>query len=243
MKRLSVCVFKVFLFASLANGDVYIKSLVRADSYILGIRLKSEFIAVTETWIGEHRAVRIEKDKKIIVDLENQKFIIVNIKDETYIEARLPLDMSCIIPDSLCRAFESRKMTGTVNKTDVKKEILEKSCDTYDFTFWSVKADRPNPLKMTVWATKDVPVNLESYNELLENLRIFHNRDKRLQEELRKIEGIQLGNEIVYKQTLAKKKFFEQSIVLSEKKPEEDVYSIPDGFKNKEKLDFHDIVE
>jgi hypothetical protein len=226
---------------SLRTG-IYIKEVVREDSYFLWKLTKSKILNVSEIWMGDQVIARIEKNKKFILDLKKNMFYFVNHKTNTYVEASLPLNMSEILSGHFKPGYEERKATAVVQTTTHTREIFEKECDEYKVTFWQLRGSKKyNRQNVKVWSTTDVSFDLTPYYELLKNMRKVYNRDETARQELQKIRGLQLRNQWEVKNFPIKKRYTEELVELAELTVPEGTYSIPDFYSKKEHIDGDDI--
>jgi hypothetical protein len=214
---------------------LYLREIVHSDSYIFWKMTESEILDETETWIGDRTAARIEKDRTFIVDLIKNTFTLVNHREESYIEAPLPLEMLSLLSGDMRTEYEAKRVSAVVRRTRRTKTILHKKCKEYRLMYWDMRGKaKSNQRNIRLWATTEVHSDLDAYGELLESLRRFHNRDETARRELDKIEGLQLRNETGYNTFFVKRKIVEEAVELSEREIPEDIFSLPDDYVKRE---------
>lgn len=241
MKRLLLLWIAFSSILANAHADLYIKEISKSKSYFLGIPSKTEILNVTEIWIGDSVVVRSDSKRIFILDKRSNSFSVLNRKHRTYVEVTLPLNMYTILPRNLVGKFEERELVGFVQEVGDSVGMMNKSCASYLFTCWNSQAIVPKRTKVHVWATEDVPQDLSLYHELLDNIRIFHNRGKKTRDELMEIRGIQLLNEMESGGFIQKKVYLDVVEQLTDKDPPEGIYDIPVGFERRDKFHLRDF--
>jgi len=242
MKRIVLIVLMGLVLGNFAGADIYIKDVVRTDTYVDGELVGSKETAVNEMWIGDNKIAYMTPPRILILDLEEKQIFIVNRSAKTYVEAALPLDISKLLSEQVKSRFKMYKTTGTVKETGESKEIMDRNCKEYEVTSQAMYGDTVRGTnKFKVWATTDVSFDLGIYETMLRNLRMISNRDERYREELRKIRGIQMRIEMTTEQDGAEVKYVEEKVEMSEKQPPAGIYSAPSGFTRKDKLTSEDF--
>ncbi|MBN2412979.1 GyrI-like domain-containing protein [candidate division KSB1 bacterium] len=236
---------------SLANSMVtpavkhkvcYIKTVNKIDTYTFWKKTKSEFDYIGELWIDEDKTVLIEKNKKLIYDQGKMTFSYINLRDSTFVDTGLPVDLSNLFTDDLYWNFKNRKVTGKVKETNKTLDILSKQCKLTELTFWDlIDGSKKNKRVSKVWTTMDVPCNVELFHNLLRIMRTLYNRDESLINEMEKLLGIQMQVEITITKFPRKKVYLSTVEEISQMVPPDGVFSVPDGFEKKEKLSKRDM--
>ena len=242
MKRIVLIVLMGLVLGNFAGADIYIKDVVRTDTYVDGELVGSKETAVNEMWIGDKKITYITPPRILIVDLEEKQISIVNWGAKTYVEAALPLDISKLLSEQVKSRFEMYKTTGTVKETGDIKRIMDKNCNGYEVESQAMYGDTVRgKTKFKVWTTTDVSFDLGIYETMLQNLRMISNRDAQYREELRKIKGIQMRIEMTTEQDGTTVNYVEEKVEMSEKQPSAGIYSAPPGFTRKDKLTSRDF--
>ncbi len=225
-----------------AAGDFYYKEVTHSDNYFLGLRTNSRMEAYLDMWLRNNIAVREAGDKRIIVDLDAQKFYFINHKTESYVEAPLPLDLSKLIDEDSWWRKSRPTFSGRVDKTEGSAKILNKQCDEYLVTFWQIDGDnRINFAEVKVWATTEVDYDLTALYRLLDIFRRLVKRDAAVRAELDEIKGVQMKVEFGVKRTLWSKKMIDEIVELKRTKAPDEVFSVPFGYLKKDKFSPEDL--
>ncbi|UCG50863.1 MAG: M56 family metallopeptidase [Candidatus Latescibacterota bacterium] len=219
------------------GGDLYIRSVVRGKRYFMGIPVGSKRLGVNETWIGDGRCSESQRGRTIIFNLRDSLFTFIDHNAETYVEAPLPLDLSDVLSRDILRRHRESRYTGEVDVTGKSETFLDKECMEYKVTFWQViNGDMTNEQSYKVWATTDVPVDLEPFYGFLDCLRRMYNRDGVCRQELAKIRGIQMYTDFRNKRFLTEERIIEEVIEVSLREPPSDVYSAPEDYFEKRRI-------
>ncbi len=243
MKRLICFVLMVVVYLPFLHGDIYVKSLEHTSAYTAGNQPVPESDSYSELWFKDKMvSEKPNPDKIYIFDLSKNHLIIINHKDKTYVEMSTPPDTGLVYSDQLKARNEMYKETGSVTANNKTLEILGKTCKGYDIKTWKVAAgtnfDENN---IGVWASEDVPFDMNVFNGLINCKRILFNRDAAYRENLKTIKGFQLGLDFVLNRKGAEVKISSRTVEISEKQAPEGTFTIPTGYTKKEKVSLSDL--
>ncbi|MBN1350558.1 DUF4412 domain-containing protein [candidate division KSB1 bacterium] len=219
-----------------------LKTVGRREFYFLGIKLSSEVVAETETWIGGRKIAEYAENRIIIVDPEANRFVFANRVAKTYVESKLPLELSTFLSEELSREHGRQKLSGTVAKTGNTMSLLNLLCEEYELTRWQVSSSaRQNQRQIRVWATTELPLNLDAFYQMLICLRRIFNSDERLMKELAQIEGIQMRIEFPNRTLFENRQYIEEVVDISRESPPAGIYVVPDGYEQRDHLTRQDL--
>jgi hypothetical protein len=225
-----------------AGADTYVRSESHTDSYYRGGTVIPEDDSVRELWIGERRLAYRTEAQKIIVDLEQQSLVFVNLRENTYVETALPLDLSVVFSEEDAATLQLYRRTGKVRKTDESKKIGDRACTAYEFNDWiPYEGSRLNEREVTTWVTTDVPFDLKTFGLMFANLGRLGNLEDGYLEQLVAIEGFQLAtDEVRYAEGLAITTTI-RVVDISVAEPPPEAYAVPAGCEKKEQLSMQDL--
>jgi hypothetical protein len=237
-----VALAAVLLVPSGAGADTYIRSESHTDGYYRGGTVIPEDDSVRELWVGERRLAYRTEEQKIIVDLEKQTLIFVNLRENTYVETALPLDMSAIFSEDDAATLQVYRRTGTVTKTDEAKKIGDRDCTGYDLHDWiPYEGSRLNEREVRTWVTTDVPFDLKTFNLMFANLGRLSNLDEAYLKQLLAVEGFQVAtDEVRYAEGLAITTTI-RMVDLTVAEPPPEAYAVPADCEKKEQLSMQDL--
>ena len=242
MKKFLVLIMIIGISALSLTADVYIKQALHTDGYYYGGVNSPEENGVNEVWIGKKKLASLTENRLVIVDAEKKMAFVVNRGAKTYVESPLPLDLSKIVEDNLVPMIQPYRYKGTVKETGKTKKIGSRECREYEInTYVIYQGDRVNETDTTVWASTDVPFDLDIYESLTATQHMLRNFGDSLIEELKKIKGITIAaNGLFYPKGFGVKSTV-KVLEMAEKEAPAGIYSVPEGYTKKEKLSLQDL--
>jgi hypothetical protein len=177
MKKLILILTVVIASAAFLSADVYIKQETTGSQ-----------ATTTEMWLGTNKMATIADANSIIMDVGKKKMIIVSHKDKSYVETTLPLDMAKLLPEQMAQMMKGMMdgMTVTLTPNDKTKKIGKWNAKGYDFNIGVMGME----MKMTMWATKDVPFDWKKYMSMYSEVyKVSFNMGEKFMKEFMKIDG------------------------------------------------------
>lgn len=197
----------------------------------------------SELYVCCNSAVLSEFGRKYILNMDRDEFIVLNEEQATYVQMNNSENFDPYLSEGLRKFIESRNQSGEVRSTNEQKIINRKKCQKFIIRRWIEKKgeEKTNPETISVWIDHDIDFNLEPFYQLMDNLRYLRGSDKKLRNEMKKLEGAQMAVEIVKKGSPGEKRFISEVVELSKKHVDENAFSVPSGYKRKEKLTKSDL--
>src|SRR4030067_1952359 len=167
MKKLCVLFSLVLMLAAVAGADIYIKSKTHTDAFAVMGQSQPAKDETTEIWFGDDKFAMISTSTSIIVDLKKNVLCMILHSNKTYVESPLPFEFANIIDPQMAQMMaQMMKMTGTVTPNGQTKTIGQWKCSGYDVAINMMMM----PMKIAVWATTDVPFDVEKFMKLYMNV-------------------------------------------------------------------------
>jgi hypothetical protein len=230
------------LLPAAGQADLYVRKTARSTSFVDGVAVGTRRGDATETWIGDGRIASREGNKTILLDLKRDWFCIVNHVERSFVEASLPLAVEKVLAEDLLEEYKDTRTSGKVTRADATREMLSWKCRKYSVLYWDVdEGVRSNERAFSVWATEDVKFDELAYSKMLECMRVLHNRDKKLRNELNKIKGLQTGHEVTSNASGIESRFVTEIAEMAELDPPDGTYAVPEGYRRKERLSDRDF--
>jgi hypothetical protein len=239
MKKI-VCILSLFLvLASYAAADVYVKAKQHTDALALMGQNQPAKDEIIEQWIGDDKFAYISSEISSILDMKKNIAYLIMPKEKTYVEAPLPLDLAKLFPPEMSQMMsQMMKMTVSVTPNGQTKTIGQWKCSGYDVTIQMMMM----PLKMSVWASTDVPIDMEKYTKMQSNiLKVQLRLDDAAVQELMKVKGYWIATETTAEMMGAKMRITLEVVEITKKSPDASVYSVPAGFTKKDSLTMQDF--
>jgi len=239
MKKLCVFFSLVLMLAAFAGADIYIKSKTHTDAFAVMGQNQPAKDETTEQWLGDDKFVLITPELSIVVDLKKNMLYWINHGNKSYIESPLPFDFAKIVDPQMAQMMsQMMKMTVTVTPNSQTKTVGQWNCSGYDVAITMMMM----PMKMSVWATTDVPFDVEKFMKLYANVIKAQLRlDEAAVQEMMKVKGIWIATEMNAEMMGAKMHNTTEVIEISKKSPDASVYSVPAGYTKKDKLSMQDM--
>ncbi len=239
MKKI-ICVLSLFLvLATFAAADVYIKAKQHTDAFSVMGQSQPAKDEVIEQWIGDDKFAYISPEMSSILDLKKNIAYLIMPSEKTYVETPLPLDLTKIFPPEMAQMMaEMMKMTVSVTPNGQTKTIGQWKCSGYDVAIQMMMM----PMKISVWASTDVPIDIEKYAKMQSNiLKVQFRLDDAAVKEMMKIKGYWIASETTAEMMGAKMRITLDVVEISKKTPDASVYSVPAGFTKKDTLTMQDF--
>jgi hypothetical protein len=242
MKRISTVLIIILLAAVAAQADIYIKSKVHTDPVSFMGQNQPATDTVSEQWIGDSLFATVTGGTTNIIDLKKNVMLMVNHKDKSYVETTLPLDMSKIMPAEMAGMAQAMmKMTVAVTPTGQTKTVGSWSCSGYDVSLKMMMM----PMKIQVWATTDVPFDVEAYakNAYGNMIKAQFRLDDAAVQEMLKIRGLWILAETSAEMMGAKIRTVSEVVEVGKKTAPAAVYAVPAGYKKMDRFSMQQMQQ
>jgi Domain of unknown function (DUF4412) len=239
MKKALTIFSLLLVLAVAASADIYVKSKTHTDAFAMMGQDRPAKDEINEQWFNDNQFAAITPEMTIAVDLKKNILDLINNKQKTYIEASLPFDFASILDPQMAQMMsQMMKMTVTVAPTGQTKTIGQWKCEGYDVTINMMMM----PVKISVWASTDVPFDLAKFQNLYRNVMIAQMRlDEASVKEMMKINGYWIASETSMEAMGTKMRTTSEVIEITKKAPDASVYSVPAGYTKKDKLSMQDM--
>jgi hypothetical protein len=237
MKKLIFVVTLVVISLAFLNADVYIKTKTHTDAFEIMGKKQPAKDQVSEQWMGDNKFAQISENQAMVMDLNQNVIYVIYPGTKTYVEAKLPLDLSKLVPEQMAAMMEMMKMTVTVNPNNEAKKIGDWNCKGYDITM----SMQMMTMKMKAWVTKDVPFDWKAfYDKMYPYIMKLSGGGMGLDEnalkEFKKLEGFQVAMEMTMNLMGQDMKTTSQVVEISKKPAPAGIYSVPQGYTKQDRL-------
>lgn len=237
MKKVFFAVVLVLAIALLLPADVYIKTNVHTDAFAMMGQNQPAKDEVMEQWVGNNQLANMTGDKIMIMDMNKNLMFIVNLKDKTYVQTTLPLDMTKLVPKEAASMMAMMKVTVKVTPNGQTKKIGKWNCSGYDMDMNMAMMQ----MKMTVWATTDVPFDWKLFSKMYANVSKMQFMDDAAIAEINKISGYQVASEMNMDMMGSKLKVTSQVVEITQKPAPAGIYTVSVGYTKKDTLSLEDM--
>jgi len=220
----------------------HFKEINEEETWSLGKKVDSKFLYTSDTWIGQDVIALVEPNRKMIFNKTENRFYYVNLKDSTWVESAVPLNIPAFVDDELYWRYQKMLKTGKVKKTGKNTDLSGKKCTLYEVNYWnSSESGKTNERDIEVWASDDFPCNLELFYGMMDIMRALHNSDTKLRNELAKVKGIQMQVIVKEKNMINGKHYISNVVEASQTEAPAGLFTVPAGFTQKERLQSNDF--
>jgi hypothetical protein len=238
MKKFLLFFIILIATSSFIYSDVYIKREVHTESYYEDGLMHPAVDRVIETWIGNKKMAYISNSRIIIVDLNKNLMFFINKNEKTYVEIPLPFELAKVVTKQIAPDLQYSTFSGTVKATKESKTIGRWKCRCYN-----ISGSRPYGREIKAWVHPTPPFDMDTYNKMNINVLKLHNYDSNFIKEMQKIRGIEIRlDETVYFRGSIRKRT-DKILEISKKTPKTISYSVPAGYKKKDKLSHQDLEQ
>src|SRR4030065_1814835 len=239
MKKLCVLFSLVIMLAAVAAADIYIKAKTHTDAFAVMGQSQPAKDETTEQWMGDDKFATITPELSIVVDMKKNMLYWINHGKKSYVESPLPFDFTKMVDPQMAQMMsQMMKMTVTVTPNGQTNTIGQWKCSGYDVAINVMMM----PMKMSVWASTDVPFDLDKFMKLYANVIKAQLRPPHAAiQEMMKVKGYWIATETNAEIMGAKMHNTTEVIEISKKSPDASVYSVPARHAQKDKLTMQDM--
>jgi hypothetical protein len=241
--RVLLALSLMFLIPTAAvQADVCVKQHSHTDGYYNGGVDYPPEDEDSETWIGDGKMAVIGARRTVIIDSADSLMFFVNHTDSSYVEIALPMDWVSAGGEQLAARVMSFQRHGDIKETGESKKIGEWHCKGYEIASHIVyQGNNYYETESLVWVTSDLPVDLDAYAAMANQIGMLRNYHVDFIEKLGKIRGVQLGSETVNYRKGFSFNASEELLEAYEGDPPDGVYSVPEGYTKKEHVTMQDL--
>ncbi|MGB9837012.1 MAG: hypothetical protein ACPLRX_09775 [Candidatus Saccharicenans sp.] len=241
MRRFIVLLLGLLITSSAIQADVYIKAKISTDPInAYGQNIPAREI-ITEQWIGnDFYCQKSGEAASTIYDLKKNKIYLILHQSKSYLELTPPINYASLLPEEMSQMAQAlEQLTISVKPTGETRVINNIKCQGYQVEMNVLMS----PTSMAVWASEELPVNLKTFLEKVwpELIKLELKGNDKALTELSKIKGLWMAYE-THVQTMGLEISSRYEVQeISKKTPPPGIYSVPAGYKKKDKLAMEDL--
>jgi hypothetical protein len=240
MKKIALTVAFILILVLGVSADIYIKTRVNVDpinAYGQSIPAKETY---TEQWVGDDFYLASSEGLGYLFDLKKNLMYIITHNTKSYLETTLPVDYAKLLPRDLSPMAQAlEQMTISVRPNGETRLINNLKCQGYSLEMTMMMY----PIEMTIWASEELPVNLKIFLDKVqpEILKMQLRASGQAVSEIQKIKGLWIAYEVKAQIMGMEVNSRAELVELSKKSPPKGLYTIPAGYKKKDRLEMEDI--
>ena len=221
----------LMLSPNFAQADYVIKKIKHTDEFAMMGQTQPAKDEEGTTWMAKDKMRQDEgKDRTTIVRFDLKKIYLIDHAKKTYSEIDLPVDMEKILPPQSKQMFQMIQASASVTATEESQTIKNWKCKKYLVEIALSMMGMSMPIKMEIWASKDVGIDLNLYNKFNAEILSTNPMFKGLAEELKKMEGYPVLTKVSMNIMGAEQKYKEELVSAEEKDAPAGTYDPPKDY-------------
>jgi hypothetical protein len=214
----------------LANADHMIKGKKHTDAFSMMGQSQPEKDEEMTTWLGKNKMRQDVGEVTTLIRLDKDKMYIINHSDKTYSEIDLPFDMEEILPAEAKQMLDTMDISSSITDTGETKTINDWNCKKYLVEISVSMMGMAMPIKMDMWTSKDLGVNLNEFKELYTKTLAANPMFKGLIQEFEKMDGYPVLTEFSMDMMGTQQKYKEEVVSVEKKGAPAGTYELPEGY-------------
>ena len=221
----------LIVFPSQGKADFFIKKFRHTDAVTIMGQTQPAKDEEGLTWMANDKMRQDEgTNKTTIIRFDQQKIYIIDHSQKTYSEIDLPIDFEKILPDQAKQMMEMMQVTPKVTKTEETQKIKDWNCVKYLVDIDISMMGMTMPMKMEMWASKDVGIDLKLYEKFSTQLLSLQPMFKDFAEEFKKLEGYPVLTLTSMEMMGTETKSREEVLSVEKKDAPAGTYDLPEGY-------------
>jgi len=183
------------------------------------------------TWMAEDMLREDEgQSRTTIVRFDLKKIFVIFHDKKEYSEIDLPIDLANALPPEAKQMMQMMQVTPKVTATDETQKIKDWNCKKYLVEIAVSMMGMNMPMKMEMWVTKDLGIDLKQYEKFYAELLALQPMFKGFAEEFKKIEGYPVLTLFSMSMMGTETKYREEVISVEKKDAPLGTYDQPQGY-------------
>jgi len=234
-KLLFVILTFLFVFSAL-NADYLIKQETKTDP-IMGQPAKTE---LQELWVGDGVYANFQKKQITIINSKNNVMFVVYPSKKTFVEMKLPLDITKYMPAAMKGMIEStlKSMTVKVSANGKNEKVGNWNTKGYTAVMTMSTMGMQMKMNMDIAASTDVPFDWKKISaEFMGNMMMASGQmSSKVINEMKKIEGYIVKMTMTMNMMGMNIKVRTNVLSITKKDAPAGTYTVPAGYKKVDTL-------
>lgn len=226
----AACGAALAALSSSARADVVLTRRTHTDAYTLPdgeVPAKDGTIVV---WVGKDRLRLDDGERVVVVRLDTKKLHLIDPRAKSASTTDLPVDLLKLTPPEVSAMLTQMTHSMTVS--------AETTAETRKFQDWNatkstVRLGGSADATLTVWVTKDLPLDRDNYVELVSHAMSIRPGGSMVASEMRKFGGVSVLTERVQKAGGATLRSKDELVSAETKEAPAGTYDIPADYAAK----------
>jgi hypothetical protein len=214
----------------MANADHVIKGKKHTDAFSMMGQSQPEKDEDMTTWLGKNKMRQDVGEVTTLIRLDKDKMYIINHSDKTYSEINLPFVMDEILPAEAKQMLDTMDISSSITDTGETKTINNWNCKKYLVEISVSMMGMSMPIKMDMWTSKDLGVNLSEFKELYTKTLAANPMFKDFIQDFEKMGGYPVLTEFTMDMMGTQQKYKEEVISVEQTGAPAGTYELPEGY-------------
>lgn len=221
----------ILFFPAQAKADFYIKKIKHTDAVTIMGQTQPAKDEEGATWMAEDKMREDEgKSRTTIIRFDLKKIFVLDHDKKEISEIDLPIDLEKALPSEAKQMMQMMQVTPKVTATDETQKIKDWNCKKYLVEIAISMMGMNMPMKMEMWVTKDVGIDLKLYEKFYSELLSLQPMFKGFTEEFKKIEGYPVLTSFSMSMMGTETKYREEVVSAEKKDAPPGTYDQPQGY-------------
>ena len=221
----------ILFFPAQAKADFHIKKIKHTDAVTIMGQTQPAKDEEGATWMAEDKMREDEgKSRTTIIRFDLKKIFVIDHDKKEISEIDLPIDLEKALPSEAKQMMQMMQVTPKVTATDETQKIKDWNCKKYLVEVAISMMGMNMPMKMEMWVTKDLGVDLKLYEKFYSELLSLQPMFKGFTEEFKKIEGYPVLTSFSMSMMGTETKYREEVVSAEKKDAPPGTYDQPQGY-------------
>ena len=214
----------------LANADHVIKGKKHTDAFSMMGRSEPAKDEETTTWLGKDKMRQDVGEVTTLIRLDKNKMYMINHSDKTYSEMDLPFKLEEMLPPEAKQMMDAMDISSSITDTGETQTINNWKCKKYLVEISVSMMGMGMPMKMNMWTSKDLGVNMNEFKELYTKTLAANPMFKDFIQDFEKIDGYPVLTEFSMDMMGAQQKYREEVTSVEKTGAPAETYDLPEGY-------------
>ncbi len=223
-------VFALVFSPAIAKADHVIKGKKHTDAFNMMGQSQPEKDEDTTTWLGKDKMKQDVGEITNLIRIDKSKMYIINHTDKTYSEMDLPFNLEQMLPPEAKQMLDAMDISSSITDTGETKTINNWNCKKYFVEISVSMMGMGMPIKMDIWTSKDLGVDLNDYKELYTKTLAANPMFKDFIQDFEKMDGYPVLTEFSMDMMGTAQKYTEQVVSVEKMGAPAGTYDLPEGY-------------
>lgn len=230
MAPVILIIFALAFLPSNAIADHLIKGKKHTDAVSMMGQSQPAKDEDTTTWLGKDKMRQDVGEVTSLIRLDKNKMYIINHGDKTYSEMDLPFNLEEMLPPEAKQMLDAMDISSSITDTGETDTINNWKCKKYYVEISVSMMGMAMPIKMDMWTSKDLGINLNEFKELYSKTLAANPMFQDFIGEFEKIDGYPVLTIFTMDMMGTEQKYKEEVLSVEKTSPPAGTYELPEGY-------------